>query len=260
MSKKGIINIVKEGAKKHAPEILVGTGIVGMTTAAVMAVKATPKAMELLEDEKANLGTTYLTKKEMIQAGWKPYIPSVALGAISAACIIAGTACNAKRSAALATVYAISENTLKRYQDEVVKAVGKEKADEIRKEVVKARIKDKPVIVDSDESDFVTNTGHGNTLFYDTLSGRYFRSSTNAVDRAINNLNKSMLSDNFMTVNEFYNELEIPTIGAGSLIGWYVDKELADIFYSSDIDANGQPYVCIEYRSMPVPLYNYHYN
>lgn len=260
MIKKGLINNVLTGIKKHSPEILVTTGIVGMATSTVMAVKATPKAMSLLEDKKAELGTTYLTKKETIQAGWKPYAPSAILGVISAACIVGGTATNLKRNTALATVYAISENSLKRYQNVVEKEFGEEKAREIEQKVVKARINERPVIIDSDESAYVTITGDGNTLIYDSLSGRYFRSSTNAIDRAINTVNKNLLNDNYVTVNELYNELGVPTIGAGSLIGWYVDKEMLEITYDSDMDENGQPYVVLEYRNRPIPLYNYHYN
>lgn len=257
---KNIVNKVLNSVKEHSPEILVSAGIVGMASSAVLAVKATPKAMRLIEDKKADLGVTYLTKKETIQAGWKPYIPSVALGVVSAACIVGGTATNLKRNTALATVYALSESTLKEYQRKTLEIVGEEKAKEIDRAVAKARVKEKPVIIDQDDSEYITNTGDGNTLFYDSLSGRYFRSSTNAVDRAINNINKSMLSEHYITVNEFYNELGIPTIGAGSLIGWVLEKEMADISYDSDIDKNGEPYVVLEYRNRPVPLYNHYTN
>ena len=37
---------------KHSPEILVGLGITGMVTTTVLAVKATPKALMLIEEKK----------------------------------------------------------------------------------------------------------------------------------------------------------------------------------------------------------------
>lgn len=250
------INTIKE----HQPEILVGVGLGGMVTSAIMAVRATPRALDLLEDKKDEVYSDNLTAKETIQAAWRPYVPAVTLGALSAACIIGGTISGSRRNAALASVYAISESTLKEYQRKTVEIVGEEKAREIEKEVVKARVKERPVIIDQNDSEYITNTGEGNTLFYDSLSGRYFRSSTNAVDRAINNINKSMLSEHYITVNEFYNELGIPTVGAGSLIGWVLEKEMADIRYDSDIDKNGNPYVVLEYKNRPVPLYNHYSN
>ena len=38
--------------KKHSPEILTGIGIAGMISATVMAVRATPKALQNIEHEK----------------------------------------------------------------------------------------------------------------------------------------------------------------------------------------------------------------
>lgn len=254
---KDITSKVISGAKKHSPEILIGMGVTGMLASTVLAVKATPKALDLIEDKKDELDVDWLTKKETVSAAWKPYIPSIALSAVSAACIIGGTTSNIKRNAALATVYSISENTLKEYQRRTVEVVGEEKAKEIERQVSRGKAREQVTIISNDDSQFLYNTGDGNTLFFDTLSGRYFRSSVNSVDRAINNINKMMLTEHYITINEFYNELGIPTIGAGSLIGWIIDREMADISYDSDIDENGNPYVIIEYRNKPRPLYDY---
>ena len=40
---------------KHSPEILTGVGIVGMGYSVISAVRATPKAMMLVEDKKNKL-------------------------------------------------------------------------------------------------------------------------------------------------------------------------------------------------------------
>ncbi len=45
-------SITRKAMKKHSPEILTGIGIAGMITTTVMAVKATPKALILLEEKK----------------------------------------------------------------------------------------------------------------------------------------------------------------------------------------------------------------
>ena len=67
------------------------------------------------------------------------------------------------------------------------------------------------------------------------------------------------MNDQYVTVNELYNEIGIPTIGAGSLIGWCADKEMADVFFTSDVNEDGTPYVVLEYRNRPEPLYNSNY-
>ena len=54
---KAAYNAVKKSTIKHSPEILTGIGIAGMVTTTVMAVRATPKALRLIDNaelKKAN--------------------------------------------------------------------------------------------------------------------------------------------------------------------------------------------------------------
>ena len=258
---KNLINKVLNFTKEHNPEILVGLGVVGMATSSVLAVKATPKALEIMEDKKADLGVTYLTRKEIAQATWKLYAPSVGVGLASAACIILGTSKSIKRNTALATVYALSESTLREYKSKAKEMLGEEKAKELDREVSKARVRNREVttVVETEGSEYIHHTGNGDTLVYDSLSGRYFRSSKNAIEAAVNSINKSLLNDYVMTLNEFYNELGVPTIGVGSLIGWRSDKELLEVNFESDVDQNGNPYLILAYRNRPIPVYDYSY-
>lgn len=258
---KNLINKVLNFTKEHNPEILVGLGVVGMATSSVLAVKATPKALEIMEDKKADLGVTYLTRKEIAQATWKLYAPSVGVGLASAACIILGTSKSIKRNTALATVYALSESTLREYKSKAKEMLGEEKAKELDREVSKARVRNREVttVIETEGSEYIHHTGNGDTLVYDSLSGRYFRSSRNAIEAAVNSINKSLLNDYVMTINEFYNELGVPTIGVGSLIGWRSDKELLEVNFESDVDQNGNPYLILAYRNRPIPVYDYSY-
>lgn len=243
--------------KDHSPELLISAGVVGMASSTVLAVQATPRALQLMEDKKSEMGVTYLTKKEIVETTWKSYMPAAGLGVVSAACIILGTTKNIKRNTALATVYALSENTLREYQKKTIEVVGEEKAEEIKREVSKSRLRD-DVEETNDNGDYITFTGNGDTLMYDTLSGRYFKSSTNAIDRAVNLINKHLLNEHMMTVNDFYNEIGIPTIGAGCVIGWKSEKEMMELRYESDVDRNGNPYIILSYSNRPEPLYNHY--
>ena len=258
---KNLFDKVLNFTKEHNPEILVGLGVAGMMTSTVLAVKATPKALDIMEDKKADMGVTYLTRKEIAQATWKLYAPSIGVGLASAACIILGTSKSIKRNTALATVYALSESTLREYQSKAKEMFGEEKAAELDREVAKARVRKREVttIVESEGSEYIHHTGNGDTLVYDTLSGRYFRSSMNSIESAVNLINKSLLNDYIMTLNEFYNELGVPTIGAGSLIGWKSDKELLEVSFESDVDQNGNPYLVLSYKNRPIPVYDYRY-
>ena len=61
--------------KRNIPVILSVLSVVGLAATTVLAIKATPKAMELIKDEKTAKGDD-LTTLETIKAAWKPYVPT----------------------------------------------------------------------------------------------------------------------------------------------------------------------------------------
>ena len=175
---KAAYNAVKKSTIKHSPEILTGIGIAGMVTTTVMAVRATPKALRLIDSaelKKANeINTPYeghnLSKTEIIKVTWKCYIPVAITGGLSIACLIGASSVNARRNAALATAYSIAETSLKEYQNKVVETIGEKKEQTIRDAVAKEKIDAHP----AKESEIIF-VGDGETLCYDVLSGRYFK-------------------------------------------------------------------------------------
>ena len=56
---------------RHSPEILIGIGITGMIATTVLAVKATPKALYLIEEKKQELDVESLTPVETVKTNWK---------------------------------------------------------------------------------------------------------------------------------------------------------------------------------------------
>lgn len=110
MPKQSLASIakgVRTAMKKHSPEILTGIGIAGMITTTVMAVKATPKALILLEEKKDELDTDRLEPKDIIKTAWPCYIPAAVVGSISVFCLIGASSTNLRRNAALATAYTL---------------------------------------------------------------------------------------------------------------------------------------------------------
>ncbi len=93
----GLINTAKQFANQYSSEILVTTGIVGMLTTTVIAVKATPKAMSLIDEAKNNRGEE-LTKLEVVKTTARVYIPSLITATASVACIIGASKINHKRN------------------------------------------------------------------------------------------------------------------------------------------------------------------
>lgn len=250
MNKPNFVQFIRNAqmsVSKHSPEILLTIGITGMLTSTVLAVRATPKALKCIEDKKNELHTDKLTFGETVKATWKCYIPAVITGATSIACLVESSSVQAKRTAALATAYKVSETALTEYREKVVKTIGEKKEKNIREEVVGDKVEKLPV-----KESTVYMTGGGATTFLDPLSERHFLSDINTVKKAQNDLNERMLKDIFgyVSVNEFYDEIGLPHTSIGDELGWSVVKGKIDIDFSSRID-DGKPVIVLDYRVAP---------
>jgi hypothetical protein len=263
-----VFNGVKIATVKHSPEILMGIGITGMVTTTVMAVRATPKALMLIEVEKRRLNRelleeakksgceecnqiTHLEPVDLIKATWKCYIPAGITGIVSIACLIGASSVNARRNAALATAYTLSETTLRDYQKKVIETIGEKKEQTVRDAVAKEHIERDPV-----ENKEVIFSGRGNTLCYDSISGRYFRSDMDAIKKAENELDARLRNEMYISLNEFYYEIGLEPLSViGDDLGWNIDSGYLDLGFSSQIATDGTPCLVIEYN--PAPRYDY---
>ena len=250
MRKPNLANFMastREFINKRSPEILTGIGIAGMITTTVLAVRATPKALELIEEKKDEDAVDELSPLEIVKTAWKPYIPATVTGVVSVSCLIGASSANAKRNAALATAYKLSETALSEYREKVIETIGEKKEKTVRDKVAEERVKKNPV---SKSEVIVTN--NGTTLCFDPISARYFKSSIDKIKRAENELNKQMLHDisGYVSLNDFYDELGLDHTTIGDDLGWNVDK-LIDISFSSQLNDNGEPSVVLDYVVTP---------
>lgn len=239
-------NAIKTTAIKHCPEILTGIGLAGMITATVLAVRATPKAVQLLIEKKKELDTDKLPVTETVKTTWKCYIPSAVTAILSSACIIGANSVHVKRYAALGAAYALSESTLKEYRDKVVETVGDKKEQKIHDEIAKDKMTQNPV-----SNSEVLVTGKGETLCYDSISGRYFKSDMERLKKAANELNRRMISEMNISLNDFYAEIGLNEILIGDNIGWDINKGLIELGFSSQLADDGTPCLVLDFRNPP---------
>ena len=171
--------------KKHSPEILVVTGVVGTVVSAVMACKATTKLHAVLDDTKEKIDMYHqgaedgkvqsvvdgelvvvdYTKEDCsrditiayAQTGMnlvKLYGPAIAVGALSITSILAGHNILRKRNLALAAAYTAVDTGFKEYRGRVIKRFGEQldkelkydiKTQEVEETVVDEKGKEKTV-------------------------------------------------------------------------------------------------------------------
>lgn len=236
-------------ADKYRPEILTGIGIAGMITTTIMAVRATPKAIKLLEQAKEEKGED-LTKWETIKTAGPCYIPAVITGGLSVACSIGANSVNARRNAALATAYSLSESALKDYQEKLTQTLGEKKAQAVKDAIAKDKIDKDPV-----SKKEVIVTEKGDTLCYDPLFGRYFKSDIENIKKMVNELNRQMLIENYVSLNDFYYAIGLNGVKHGEELGWSVSDGYIELQFSSQLADDGTP--CLVVGFIDTPTYDY---
>ena len=257
MSKKGLKQTIKSAERvltKYSPGILTGIGIAGMIGATFMAVKATPKALYLIETKKEESEVEELTPVETIKTCWKCYIPATLATVLSVICLIGASTVSAKRNAALATAYSISEVALREYQEKVVEVVGEKKEKAVRDAVAKDQIERDPVT----KSEVVIIDSNSNTLCYEPLSGRYFKSTIDKIKKAEIKLDRQMIQEMYVSLNDFYWEIGLDGTDLGDKMGWNLSKGYMDLSFSSQLADDGTPCAVIVYGIPPVYDYQHY--
>ena len=246
MNIKTMAKSVWAGAKKHSPEILIGMGIAGAASSVIFAVKATPKAMFLLEEKRQELGVEKLEAKEIIKTAAPVYIPTAVSFGVSVACIVGASSVNARRNAALTAAYTLSESTLRTYRDKVLETVGEDKEREIRQKAAIEQQQKTP-----EPQTLVVSGAAGQLKCFDSLSGRYFVSTKNEIDKAVNEFNRQLRDDMRISLNDWYDLIGLDTNKLGDMLGWDIERGYVETCYASRLDEDGLPCLVVNYVEPP---------
>lgn len=206
---------VLEMVKAEAPTVLAGLSAATTVGAALLSAKATPKALQLI-DEKEWDEHRLLTAKEKAKLTWKEYIPAGVLAAVSIGSSLSGNGISLGQQAQLMNMVSAGEMLINKYQDKITEKYGEEDAEAIRTEISRESAAEKiktlnpgdapEKLIPSDAGIF--ETGLGSEIIYDDFLGRFMRSSEAAIlDKAANfNLN---LDAYFTPVSQFYWDINI---------------------------------------------------
>lgn len=246
MNIKTMAKSVWAGAKKHSPEILIGMGIAGAASSVIFAIKATPKAMILLEEKRQELGVEKLEAKEIIKTAAPVYIPTAVSFGVSVACIVGASSMNARRNAALTAAYTMSESALRTYRDKVLETVGEDKEREIRQKAAIEQQQKTP-----EPQALVVSSAAGQLKCFDSLSGRYFVSTKNEIDKAVNEFNRQLRDDMRISLNDWYDLIGLDTNKLGDMLGWDIERGYVETCYASRLDEDGLPCLVVNYVEPP---------
>ena len=207
-----LLNSSKLFLRRNSPTILTFLGAAGVVATSIAAAKATPKAMALLEKTKEEKGEE-LTKLEIVKVAGPAYIPAVAIGASTIACIFGANALNKKTQASIMSAYALLDTSYKQYKSKVKELYGENSDRNVKKEIAKDKFKDNDIHINNKK-----------ILFFDFYSLRYFESTERLVFKAENRVNELLKLYGRASLNDFYESLGMPTAYTGYELWWNVQK------------------------------------
>lgn len=241
--------------KKHSPEILVVTGIVGTVASAVLACKATTKLDQVLEKAKEDIEAVHYAAEHPEVAELpceeekalsvvyaktglelvKLYAPAVALGVASITSILAGHKILNTRYAATAAAYAAVDQGFKEYRGRVIERFGKELDRELKYNIKAQEIEKTVVNEDGSETTtketveiFDPNNLSPYSKIFDELNPNYQKNAEDNLfflRRQQEYLNDRLKEKGFLTLNDVYEALGFDKTKAGMVVGWVYDEK-----------------------------------
>jgi Family of unknown function (DUF6353) len=257
-----LLKNIGQYTSKNSPTILSGAAVAGVIATAVLAVRATPKALAELagqqmdkEDGAYTKGlppaevdrVAELSKREIVRIAWKFYIPAALSGAATIVCIVGANQIGAKRYAALAGAYTVLDRGFREYKDEVIKQIGEKKEEKIREEINERHIRELP------ENTQVIITGTGEQACYDMYTGRLFKSDIETIRRAANDVNQEILMGPHMGVelNRFYELLGLERVEAGDVLGFNVEH-MVELKFTSHLSECNMATIAVNFKYPPI--------
>lgn len=268
--------------KKHSPEILVVTGVVGIIASTVMACKATTKVSDIVDDAKETIDTIHdsvgkglhtsdgeeytqeVANKDLVivyaQTGWKLaklYGPSVALGVASIGCMIGSNHILRKRNIALAAAFKAVDTSFKEYRDRVIDRFGKEMDRELRFGIKAKEIEEKVVDENGNETTVTKtvevadpNVAHSiySIVWCEGNTGWTRNAELNKVFliQTQNAANDKLRLNGILTLNEVYDMLGVQRTAYGQIAGWVYteDDSIGDGYVDFGIFNTNDPKAC----------------
>jgi hypothetical protein len=242
-----------QSMNQSSPTILSGLAVGGVIATAILAAKATPKAIEKIQEARSKwVGSDAWVEgekfpaTEKVKACWKVYIPAAITGTATVGCIIGANQVGMRRNAALVGAYTLADTAFREYKQEVLEQLGVTKERKVTDAVAKQAIDDHPV-----SSTQVIITKGGENLCYDSLTGRYFKSDIETIRQAENEINRRIVGgDMYASQNEFYGLLGLANVIVGDELGWNLENFI-ELIFTSHLADDGQPCLAVGYARLP---------
>jgi hypothetical protein len=243
MTIKRIFATAEKFVVDNSPGILTGLGVAGTITTAILAGKAGYSTALLLQTDWAKAGEQP-TRKQEIKMVWKEFIPTAISGVATITCIVAANHIGSRRTAAIAAAFKLSEQLTEEYKERVIKTLGAQKEEKMRSELAGDRMSR------AGGAETIIITG-SEVVFYDELSGRFFKNEMEKVRKAVNDINHQVNNNYYASLTDFYNLIGLNPTTFSDEVGWNSD-ELLDVTYSTTLLQDGRPAISMSINATPI--------
>lgn len=212
---------IKKIWDEKGADILTGLGVLGVFGTAVLAVRDTPKALQLIEQKEQYKIERYgysLTRVEKVLAGIPGYLPTILMATATISCIIGSRNISAREKAALTSAYIALRESYDEYRQKVKDVFGEKAEAHITTEIIRdTTLREKYGDIFEDK------------LFYDEYGDRYFKMSMYELQNNLYDVNRMYNHLGEMSLNDFYEFFNLDGLELGDKIGWnaYKDWECA---------------------------------
>ena len=194
-----------------------------MVLTTIAAIKATPKALESLDEAKKEKGEE-LTRTEKFKIAVPKYIPTILIGASTIGCIVGANITNKRHQAALVSAYTLVDSSFKEYKQKLKELYGEETHNEIVNAIAVEKVDPEWMVKGAYfgmECDLTSEDACGEpVLFYEEYGNRYFEATIEQVINSEYNLNRNYVLRGYAYLNELYDFLGLESTDYGSVLGW----------------------------------------
>ena len=263
-------------AKAKSPAVLAGAAIIGAGAIAFTTYKCTPKYKQAVEEAEQTVKTDEygsttverkpMPKKEKAKIFVKTMWPMMVAIIVTCSAVVASQKINAKRIATLSAAYSLAtqkaqEAAEKKAEEFIKEKMGSETAEEYKKEVAKEHEETDKVLNSASTGD-ILETGGGDDLFVDYMTGIVFKSSAAYIERCVDMINELMEKeyDEYVTYQDVLQSIipDCPQSGFAMANGYSVaakDIPLIVKFNGSRKMPNGKMATVMRFNHTPAELY-----
>lgn len=256
----------EEFVSENASTLLTAAGVAGTVGTAVLAYRAGYKYQEIIREEEedrigalpmeergdAERDAVQLSKTETFVLTWPHFVPPVLLGGFTIGCIIFSHRMSTQKVAGLAAAYGLSQKQYAEYKAKVEERLSGPKKDRPSDEELNAELAQDRVNQTPGANKIVIVDGTDDVLCFDEATGRYFKSSMEKINRAVNKTNEEIINGEYARANYFYDLLGLKDTTWGDEVGWnrdnLVDLDINVVMAGED---ESKPCISINFKRMP---------